>query len=250
MEASVKTAVGRFVWHENVSTDVEKAKGFYTQLLGWETEMWKPGEMDYAMIKANEQMHGGFNAAQGGAPSHWLGHVVVEDVDEAARRAESAGGKIVAGPMDIPEIGRFALIQDPQGAVTSAYAPEGDAPLSEGVFVWDELHTADVEQAKSFYSEVYGWSSRDMPMGEMGNYTIFQRRGDGDVGGCMRLMHGSQVHWLAYIGTEDVDSTAERAKELGGNVLQEPTDIPEVGRFAIVQDPAGAVFGIFKGTTT
>ena len=250
MSTGVRTAVGKFVWHENNSTDVEKAKRFYTELLGWETEVWKPGEMDYAMIKVGDQMHGGFMAAQGGAPSHWLGHVLVEDVDAAVERARSAGGNVIAGPMDIPEIGRFALIADPQGAVVSAYASEGEPPPSEGVFVWDELTTSDPDAAARFYSEVFGWTPRAaMDMGEMGTYTIFSRGGeDGDVGGCMRLPEGMEAppHWLVYIGTDDVDATAERAKDLGATIFVQPTDIPEVGRFAVVQDPAGAVFGLFN----
>lgn len=248
MSTRVQTRIGAFVWHENHSTDVEKAKSFYTKLLGWETEVWKPGEMDYAMIKAGEQMHGGFMAAQGGAPSHWLGHVLVEDVDETARRAEAAGGRLLFGPHDIPEVGRFALIADPQGATVSAFASEGEAPPSEGVFVWDELHTSDPQAAKSFYGEVFGWSARDQDMGGM-TYTIFQRAGDTDVAGCMQLEEGMQAppHWLVYIGTDDIDATTARAKELGATVHVEPADIPNIGRFSILQDPAGAVFGLYKG---
>ena len=248
MSTGVQTAVGKFVWHENNSTDPENARDFYTRLFGWETEVWKPGEMDYAMIKVGEQMHGGFNTAQGDAPSHWLGHLLVEDVDETARRAEAADGKILAGPMDMPEIGRFALISDPQGAAFSAYSPEGDAPISEGTFVWDELLTSDVDGAKSFYTEVIGWTTRDMDMGEAGTYTIFQRAGEVDVAGCMARPEGMQgpPHWLPYIATDDVDATVAKAKELGGTAVMEGEDIPNVGRIAVLQDPVGAVFGLFR----
>jgi uncharacterized protein len=250
LSTGVQTATGRFVWHDHSSTDVEKAKDFYSRLLGWETEVWKPGEMDYPMIKSGEKMHGGFGKTEGGAPSHWLGHVLVQDVDETIRRAEAAGGKVVAGPMDIPEIGRFGVIADPQGAVLSAFAAKGEAEVPEGVFVWDELLTSDVDAAKSFYTEVFGWGAREMEMGGMGTYTMFQR-GDTDIAGCMRLPEGLEAppHWLPYVGVEDVDGTVARVKELGGNVLAEPMDIPNnIGRFAVLQDPAGAVVGVFKGT--
>jgi predicted enzyme related to lactoylglutathione lyase len=249
MSTRVQTLVGKFVWHDNNSTDVEKAKRFYTQVLGWELEVWKPGAMDYPMIKVGDQMHGGFNASQSGAPSHWLGHVLVEDVDETVRRAEAAGGKVLAGPMDIPEVGRFGVIADPQGAVLSAFTPSGEPPPSEGVFVWDELLTSDVDAAKSFYTEVFGWSTRDMDMGQMGTYVVFRRGGDVDAAGCMRLPEGIQAppHWLPYIGVQDVDGTVARAKELGGKAFMEGMDIPNVGRIAVLQDPAGAVFGLFKG---
>jgi predicted enzyme related to lactoylglutathione lyase len=253
VSVDVKTTVGKFVWHENVSNDRGKAAGFYKELLGWEIEVWKPGEMDYPMIKAGDQMHGGFGTAEGGAPSHWFGHVLVEDVDETARKAEAAGGKILAGPMDIPEIGRFAVIADPQGAVTSAFAPAGEAPNPEGTFVWDELMTTDVEGAKSFYGEVFGWTTREMEMGEEGTYTLFLRGGETETAGTMARPEGAEAppHWVSYVGTSDVDGTAARAKELGGTVLVEAMDIPgNIGRFAIVQDPVGAVFGLFKGNET
>jgi uncharacterized protein len=248
LSTGVQTAVGKFVWHENNSTDVEKAKDFYTQLFGWKTEVWKPGEMDYAMIKVGDQMHGGFNTVQGDAPSQWLGHVLVEDVDETARRAEAAGGKIVAGPMDLPEVGRFVVIADPQGAIFSAYSPQGEPPQSEGTFVWDELLTTDVDGARSFYTEVLGWTTSEMDMGEAGTYTIFKRAGDVDAAGCMARPEGMQAppHWLPYVATGDVDATVAKAKDRGGTVFLEATDIPNVGRLAVLQDPVGAVFGVFK----
>lgn len=249
MSTGVQTVVGKFVWHDNVSTDPEKARKFYADLLGWGTEAFKTPEGEYPMIKVGGQTHGGFGPAQGGAPSHWLGHVLVEDVDETVRRAEAAGGKIVADAFDIPDVGRMAVIADPQGAVTSAFSSAGDPPTNEGVFVWDELTTTDIDAAKSFYGEVYGWKTRDMDMGEM-TYTMFTRAGEVDTAGGMNRPPGMEAppHWLAYIGTDDVDKSTAKAKELGATVFMEPTDIPTVGRFSVLQDPAGAVFGLFKGS--
>ena len=250
MSTNVQTKVGTFIWHENNSTDPEKAKSFYTELLGWDTEAW-PGEQEYTIVKVGDKGHGGISTAQGGAPSHWMGNVFVEDVDEVARRTEAAGGKVLFGPDDIPEVGRFALIADPQGATLSAFAPQpqGDGELGEGVFVWDELHTSDPAAAKSFYGEVLGWTARDEDMGGF-SYTIFQSPSGTDVGGCMQLMEGTPApHWLVYIGTDDVDASTARAKELGATVHVEPADIPNVGRFSVIQDPTGAVFGLYKPTS-
>lgn len=252
MSTNVQTKIGTFIWHENNSTDAEKAKSFYTELLGWDTEAW-PGEQEYTIVKVEDKGHGGISTAQGGAPSHWMGNVFVEDVDEVARRTEAAGGKVLFGPEDIPEVGRFALISDPQGAVVSAFSPrpQGDGELGEGVFVWDELHTSDPAAAKSFYGEVFGWTARDQDMGGF-TYTIFQTPSGTDVGGCMQLMEGMQAppHWLVYIGTDDVDASTARAKELGATIHVEPADIPNVGRFSVIQDPTGAVFGLYKPTST
>ena len=96
MSTGVQTAVGRFVWHDLATTDVDNAKDFYARLFGWETEVWKPGEMDYPMITANGQMHGGFGPAQGDAPPHWIGHVVVEDLDATVEKVKASGGSILA----------------------------------------------------------------------------------------------------------------------------------------------------------
>src|SRR6266480_2161726 len=209
MATQIQTAVGRFVWHDLNSTDVEAAKGFHTALLGWDVEVWKPGEMDYQMISAQGKQHGGFGEAQGGAPSHWLGHVVVEDVGAAGKRAQGAGGSIIAGPMDIPEVGKILVIRDPQGAVISAFQPAaGDnMPLPEGVFVWDELYTNDVDASKRFYGDLFGWTTEDMDMGQ-GTYTLF-KRDDTSVGGAMAVPEGEETppHWYPYLATPDVDAS-------------------------------------------
>jgi predicted enzyme related to lactoylglutathione lyase len=201
------------------------------------------------MIKANGQTHGGFGSPPGNPPPHWMGSVLVDSADAAAERAKKAGGKILAEPMEIPNVGRLAVIADPQGAVLSAFSPQGDPPMSEGVFVWDELITTDVDDAKRFYGEVFGWTSRDMEMGP-GTYTMFQRGGDTDVGGLMqRPDERIPPNWTTYIGTQDVDATVARAKELGATVINGPMDVPNAGRFAIITDPTGAVFGVWQGTS-
>ena len=246
--STVETAVGRFVWHDNMSGDSDAARRFYADLLGWDFEVWKAGEWDYPMIKVNDTTHGGFGPAQGGAPAHWLGHVLVDDVDAAAGRVEAAGGRIVAPAMDIPEVGRMVVVADPQGAVVSLYTSAGELQPSEGVFVWDELMTTDVEAAKRFYGEVVGWESRDMDMGNF-VYTIFES-GGADRAGCMPRPEGAEgmpPAWLTYLGTDDVDTTVEKAKSLGAAaVIMEPTDIPTVGRLAVIADATGAAVGIYR----
>jgi len=245
--STVKTAIGRFVWHDHVSNDPDKARAFYSELLGWETEVFEVGEIVYPMIKVNETTHGGFGPAQGGAPPHWLGHIGIEDVDETVAQAEGAGGSVLAPPMDIPEVGRMAVMRDPQGAVFSVFSSASDDwTPTEGVFVWDELHTTDVEGAKAFYGEVIGWSANDMDMGEGFTYTMFESGGE-QRAGCMTIMQPEMPpNWLTYIGTDDVDATCTRAEELGAQKLMGPMDIPGVGRSAVLTDPTGAVFALFK----
>lgn len=240
--STVASTVGKFVWHEQVSSDPRQAQDFYTQLFGWDTELFKPGEIDYTMISSGGQSHGGFGKAMDGAPPpHWLSHVRVENLDETIEKAKNAGGKLAAGPFEMGEVGRIAIVADPQGAYISAYQPEGDGPVPEGVFVWDELGTTDADDAQRFYGEVFGWTTSDMGPEYGGN------RGETGIAGFMTLPDDSvQPHWQPYVAVEDPDSTAAKAKELGGSTLMEPMDVPKVGRLGVLRDPQGATFGIIK----
>src|SRR5438034_361746 len=180
--SAVPSTVGKFVWHEQVSGDPGQAQDFYTQLFGWETEVFKPGEADYTMISSGGQSHGGFSKAMEGAPPpHWLSHVRVENVDETIEKAKRAGGTLAAGPFEMGEVGRIGIITDPQGAHISAYEPEREGPDSGGVFVWDELGTTDADDAQRFYGEVFGWTTTDMGA-EYGGYRIFNRDETGIAG--------------------------------------------------------------------
>jgi hypothetical protein len=149
--------------------------------------------------------------------------------------------------MDIPEVGRFAVVQDPQGAVVSAYAFATEFTPPQGVFVWDELYADDVEEEKRFYAEVFGWTSSEMDMGGGQTYTMFSS-GDQQRAGAMTKPASMQAppHWLVYISSDDVDADAAKAKELGAQIYMEPFDVSTVGRSAILADPTGAAFGLFK----
>jgi predicted enzyme related to lactoylglutathione lyase len=244
--STVAATIGKFVWHEQVSSDPKEAQEFYTQLFGWSTEVFKPGEADYAMISAAGQSHGGFGKAMEGAPPpHWLGHVRVEKLEDTIEKAKGAGGKLAAGPFEMGEVGRMAIIADPQGAYVSAYEPAGDSPAPEGVFVWDELGTTDVDGAQRFYETVFGWTTTDMGP-DYGGYRVFNR-GEIGIAGVMALPDGSATPgWQPYVAVDDPNATTAKATELGGSVLAEPMDVPNVGRVAVLSDPRGATFGIIK----
>jgi predicted enzyme related to lactoylglutathione lyase len=243
---AVAPTVGKFVWHEQVSPDPKQAQDFYTRLFGWETEVFKPGEADYTMISSAGQSHGGFGKAMEGAPPpHWLSHVRVENLEDTVEKAKAAGGRLAAGPFEMGEVGRVAIIADPQGAFLGAYEPERERPASEGVFVWDELGTTDVDGAQRFYEEVFGWTTSDMGP-DYGGYRVFNC-GETGIAGAMTLPDESiPAHWQPYVAVDDPDATAARAAELGGSSLMQPMDVPEVGRLAVLRDPQGATFGIIR----
>jgi predicted enzyme related to lactoylglutathione lyase len=244
---TVASTVGKFVWHEQVSGDPKQAQDFYTQLFGWGVEIFRPGEMDYAAISSGDQTHGGFGKAMEGAPPpHWLGHVHVEKLEDTIAKAEAAGGKVVAGPFDMDEVGRMAVVVDPQGAFVSLYQPAStDQAAAEGVFVWDELGTTDADAAQRFYEDVFGWTTEDMGA-EYGGYRVFNR-GETGIAGLMTNPDASMPpQWQPYVYVDDPDATVAKATELGGSTLAEPMDVPKVGRIAVLRDPQGATFGIIR----
>jgi predicted enzyme related to lactoylglutathione lyase len=247
MSTPVQTALRAFVWHDHASRDPERAKQFYAELFGWQTEA-RP-DINYTIIVDDGRQHGGFwPPAEEDLPPGWIGHVLVNDVDATAGRAEAAGGSVLfGGPMDAPEGRRFAVVRDPEGAVVSAYSSPGESTPPQGVFGWDELIVEDVEAAKSFYSEVFGWTTSEIEMGAGRTYTILNS-GDQQRAGVLQKPPGVQASlWLVYIISADVDADAAKAKELGAQVFMEPFDVQTVGRLAILADPTGAPFGLFKG---
>ncbi|HEX9945336.1 MAG TPA: VOC family protein [Thermoanaerobaculia bacterium] len=249
--------LGKFVWHDLMTTDLEKAVAFYTELLPWTiNEQAMEGFGTYKMIRAAGEDHGGFVqlSPEDNVPSHWIGYVTVDDVDAASARAVELGGQAPVPGMDIPGIGRFGVILDPQGAAVSPYKPntwrgEGyEGPPRPGTFAWHELLALDPETEGRFFCEVFGWTLAEMEMGEMGTYHLFKRAGGSkDAGGMLKKPDGTAPSsWLPYVSVEDVDATAARIEPLGGRIWVQPRDIPGVGRFAVASDPTGAYFALFR----
>lgn len=249
---------GRFVWYELMTKDPEAAKSFYTTLAGWGTEDWEGAGQPYTMWTQREQPLGGVmtlpdEAAKAGAPPHWMGYVSTPNVDETISQATSLGAQVPAPPMDIPTVGRFAVLADPQGAVIAVYtsaseSPRGGAQPEEGQFSWHELATTDYEAAFTFYRSVFGWEKTEaMDMGEAGIYLMYKEAGGAaPLGGIFnkpKEMPGPPA-WLYYIMVDDAQSKAEQVKKLGGRILNGPMEVP--GGDWIVQclDPQGAAFAL------
>ncbi len=120
------------------------------------------------------------------------------------------------------------------------------APPATGTFCWNELMTHDTEAAKSFYTKLFGWTTREMDMGPQGTYTIFINKGQ-DIGGMMACPKKEiPAHWLTYVAVDDVDASTGNALQLGATTCVPPTDIPNIGRFSVVTDPTGSTIAMYK----
>jgi predicted enzyme related to lactoylglutathione lyase len=211
------------------------------------------GPMTYEMLRAGEQDIGGMvplDAAHG-IPSHWIGYLGVADVDAACAKADAIGGKTCVPPTDIPGVGRFAVVEDSTGAVFSPFRGTGEAPPEPrnppaGTFAWNELMTTDPAKAAEFYGALTGWTHERMEM-PTGTYWLF-KRGDAFAAGMMQMPPDapSRPNWLPYVAVADCDASAATVPELGGQLFVQPTDIRDWGRFAVAQDPTGAVFAMLQ----
>ncbi len=250
-------ATGRFVWYELATPDKQASQEFYSELFGWQWHTEDLGELGrYPMAHTGEAWHAGLVTPQPDQPPCWSAHVSVPDVDRACEQAPQRGGRVLVPGRDIPAVGRMAVLADPSGATISVFAgsnpppPELPDPAPVGFFCWNELLTADPAACESFYTGLFGYQVETSDMAEFGRYWVF-RRGERMECGMMPLPPqaaegGAPSHWLPYIAAADVAATAARVGELGGQVFCEPTDIPQMGRFAVCADPQGAVFAVFQ----
>ncbi|MGI9042080.1 MAG: VOC family protein [Gemmatimonadales bacterium] len=250
-------APGTFCWADLGTTDAAAAKRFYTGLFGWSFEDMPMGpDADYTMFDLGGKMVAALyqlspeERSQGRPPS-WLSYIAVESADQAAKLAQELGGTAVMEPLDVFDSGRMALIQDPTGAMVGLWEPR--AHIGAGLtgepnaMCWNELATKDTAKAARFYSGLFGWKADEQAM-EGFTYTVF-RQGEHQRGGMMQIAPEwgpMPPHWTVYCAVDDCDAKAALALSLGGKVPMPPSDIPGVGRFAVVQDLQGAAFAIIK----
>jgi hypothetical protein len=187
-----------------------------------------------------------------GMPPNWTGYIGVDDVDAACAKVKSLGGSVRREPVDIPGIGRFAIVADPSGAVFAMMRPippEGSRPEPDinavGQTGWHELYSGDPDKTFAFYAEMFGWTKGDaMPMGEMGDYQLFNNQ-DGQIGGMMkRPPQFPSEAWLYYFRVADIDKAAETVKADGGQVLMGPMEVPNGEWIVQGADPQGAIFAV------
>ncbi|MDP3775089.1 MAG: VOC family protein [Gemmatimonadales bacterium] len=247
--------LGRFCWHELLTTDTDAAAAFYTKVVGWGLIPWEQ-DPSYRMWSADGVPIGGLmalpdDAKRMGAPPHWLWYGSTPNVDDTVAHAYRLGAKPLSGMIDVPNVGRMAVMSDPQGAVFAAYQPAGetsghDGKPRVGEFSWHELATTDWKAAFDFYRALFGWEKTDvMDMGPGGMYLMFGRLGV-TLGGIYNKPPEMPAppHWLCYARVPDADKAAALATKLGGKILNGPMDPPGGDRIYQCMDPQGAAFAV------
>ena len=246
-------------WVELGTSNTDDAMKFYSELFGWTTireEM--SGDCFYTMMKSGDTTVGGAYKLQAkqiehGVPSHWMPYIAVENIEESTQRAKSLGAEIKMGPMDVMKVGRMTVIADPTGATIAMWQALGDNnPSSDdksplGTRCWSELITDDIDRAKAFYSELFGWKHETSDMGSTA-YTVASI-GDKMVGGILAKtpdMGPMPSAWINYFTVESCDGAVARANSVGGKALMPAIDMTGVGRFTWLTDPQGAMFGILQ----
>jgi hypothetical protein len=246
---------GHFVWYELMTTDTEAAKTFYGAVLGWGTQAAAP-EMNYTLFTAGGTPVSGMmdqppDARAAGSPPGWIGYVAVDDVDATAARMQSLGGTVPVPPRDIPGVGRFAVLADPQTAVLAVLTPSTTGPdepadlRAPGRIGWHELLAADRESAFAVYSALFGWQKTEaVDLGVMGLYQLFSAGGQ-KIGGMFTKPPTVPVpFWLTYVNVGDIDAAVARVTASGGTILNGPLQVPGGDWILHGLDPQGAMFAL------
>lgn len=256
---------GDFIWYELMTKDADGAREFYSAVVGWNIEAHSSAPMDYRMICAADGPVAGLmpltaDMQAGGSHSTWMGYIMVEDVDRMAADVKASGGGILMEPWDIPDVGRAAFVTDPQGApfYIMKPTPPADNPDGEstsfaatepmvGHCAWNELSSTDPESAKAFYGKLFGWvKDGEMDMGPLGKYEFWKDAHNRfGLGAVMPKMPEMPIPmWTYYFRVPDIDVAVATTRAKGGQILQEPIEIPG-GDFSMVgMDPQGTPFAL------
>jgi uncharacterized protein len=238
---------GTFCWADLSTADVEGAKAFYGDLLGWEFRDDEiPGGGTYTMCYV-----GGDDVAamveQNQLPGHWNHYVSVESADEATAEAKRLGATVLEEPFDVIDVGRMAVF--------CAWEPRGHAGAGRvndaGCMTWNELQSGRPDEAAAFYGELFGWGTEPITENGQTVYVTIKNRAGWMNGGIMPTIGtpaDAPSFWLIYFTVPSCDAAVSRTQELGGRVLAGPME-PGFGRIAVLSDPQGAHFAVFEGET-
>lgn len=247
---------GTFFWYDLMTPDVPAALAFYKAIVGWNDEPFPESPMGYVVLKAGDTGIGGVmplpNAQQ---PPAWVGYIKSADTDADVKASVAEGGQLLMGPDDIPgNVGRFAVVAEPNGAVYNLLKPngpdaDGPAPMTPGTVGWNEYMGDDWEKAFAYYEKLHGWEKIEaVDMGEMGTYQLVGIDGQMMAGMMNKLSSMPVSYWGFYFVVEGIDAAMERVVANGGTIVMEPMQVPGDQWVLSAQDPQGAHFGLVSNT--
>ena len=255
MAERTKYAPGTFSWTDLTTPEQDAAKQFYGQLFGWEAIDNPVGDgIVYSMMQIDGKNVAAISPQpqqqrDADVPPLWNSYVTVESADAAADRATKLGATVHAPPFDVMDVGRMAVIQDPQGAFFMVWEPKSHIGASlvnaPGALSWDELASPDPDASADFYRELFGWEDEPVEGMQMPYLTIRTAAGNYN-GGIRGAFANEPSYWLVYFGSEAIEADVATAGELGANKLLDPMDVGP-GKIAVLQDPQGAVFALYAG---
>lgn len=248
---------GAASWTELLTSDLSAATSFYQAVFGWDIQTMPMSSGDYAVATvAGEPGAGMMQRPQDEIPVYWGVYFTVSDAADSVAKARQLGATVIMEPMEAPEVGTFAVLQDPQGGVFNIMQykePEHEAHQRDwvanfgihGAFSWYELRVPDAAAIAPFYADLFGWTLRVDQMG-MGPYHIITVGGV-DIGGILSVKPDEMPpHWGAYITVENLDAVLDSVRAEGGSILFDPVDVPRVGRFTMIADPQGGTLAAMQ----
>lgn len=239
-------------WADLSVPDLDAAKAFYADVLGWSFTDSGDEYGGYAIAQVQGEAAAGIGPQQQpGRPAAWTLYLASDDVDATAAAITEAGGAVLLPPGDVGPLGRLCIAADPSGAVFGVWqAGEhiGAAITGEpGGLVWEDLRSSAPDAARAFYRAAFGLRTEPFAMGGPDYHTFFRPDEEAPLGGMGGMMghEGIPSHWLVYFAVEDAAASVAAAQRRGGAVLAPEFDT-EFGRMAALTDPAGAVFWIVQ----
>lgn len=255
--AAMKAQPSRFVWYELHTPDAKPAQAFYGGVLGWGAQDAGRPDRSYTLLTVDNTPVGGLlqkpaTAFSSGEKAGWVGYIGIDNVEEFSKKVQAAGGVVHRAAEEIPEVGRFAVVADPQGAMFVLFQPsdamqtqQSPRPGTPGTAAWHDLAAIDWQSEFAFYSDLFGWSkSQAIEMGPNGIYQIFAV-GAEPIGGMMNRMDPSQAPgWMFYFNVDEIGAAITRVNAHGGTVIHGPSVVPGGQQIAHCLDTQGAIFGV------
>lgn len=259
MQQVTKYPDATFGWIDLSTDDLEGAKSFYSALFGWTAhDIPLPQGGVYTMMQLHGKDVAGMQQMQpqeleSGHPPYWNSYLSVENLEASVQKAEAAGATIVAPPFDVMDSGRMAVLRDPADAFFSLWEAKSHIGAQlvniPGTLCWNELLTKDPEKAGAFYQEAFGWTvTKDEDSPSSMPYYTFSNRGR-LASGMMQMAQDwgdMPPHWGIYFAVDDCQAAVAKTRELGGHVIMPPTEIAEMGTFAVLQDPQSGWFNVIQ----